>query len=86
MEGRITDVSAQTTLFLRDGATGEMISVSQYQMTMEETARTSTVPNASRFVRSGGGWIELEARQVVCFSFTLGGLQTYFDQMEVHAR
>jgi hypothetical protein len=86
VEGRITDVSAQTTLFLRDWVTDDLVAVSQYPMTMEETVRTITVPNASRFIRSGDGRIELEVRQIVFFPFTLGGFQTYFDQIEIHAR
>ncbi|GIV02873.1 MAG: hypothetical protein KatS3mg015_1703 [Fimbriimonadales bacterium] len=86
VEGRITDVSAQTTLFLRDWVTDDLVAVSQYPMTMEENARTFTVPNASRFIRSGDGRIELEVRQIVFFPFTLGGFQTYFDQIEIHAR
>jgi hypothetical protein len=86
VEGRITDVSAQTTLFLRDWVTDALVPVSQYPMTMEESSRSFTVPNASRFIRSGDGRIELEVRQVVFFPFTLGGFQTYFDQIEIHAR
>ncbi len=86
VEGRITDVSAQTTLFLRDWVTDDLVAVSQYPMTMEETVRTFTVPNASRFIRSGDGRIELEVRQIVFFPFTLGGFQTYFDQIEIRAR
>jgi|GEM_PF-3490702 len=86
VEGRITDVSAQTTLFLRDWVTDDLVPVSQYPMTMEETVRTFTVPNASRYIRSGDGRIELEVRQIVFFPFTLGGFRTYFDQIEIRAR
>lgn len=86
MEGRISDVTAQTTLFLRDWATGAMVPVAQYSMTMQESSRSFTVSNASRFIRSGDGRMELEVRQIVFFPFTLGGFLTYLDQIELRAR
>jgi len=44
VEGCISDLSAQTTPLLRDWVTDDLVPVSQYQMTMEETGRTFTAP------------------------------------------
>lgn len=86
IEGRITDVEAQTTLLLRDWVNGGYVQVDRFAMGLNETVHETSVPDASRFVRASDGRIRLEIKQIVFFSFTLNGFHTFLDQMEIVVR
>jgi len=83
IEGRITDIVAQTTVYLRDWHTGAFVAVGQFSLSRNERVVTFTVQNAPRFIRQSDGRIEIELKQVVFFPFALGGFETFWDQIQI---
>ncbi len=82
--GRITDVEAQTTVLLRDWVNGGWTQVDQFGMGMTEARYSTIVRQPENYIR-GDGRIRLEIRQIVFFPFTLGGFQSYFDEVSITA-
>lgn len=86
VEGRITDVEAQTTLLLRDWVNGDFVQVDQFSMGLRESVRVTKIQNAADFIRASDGLIRLEVKQIVFFPFTLGGFHTLLDEVEIEVR
>ncbi len=82
--GRITDVEAQTTVLLRDWVNGGWTQVDQYGMGMVQEEHETFIREPENYIR-GNGVIRLEIRQIVFFPFTLGGFQSYFDEVSITA-
>ncbi|MEW5883563.1 MAG: VCBS repeat-containing protein [Armatimonadota bacterium] len=85
-ENRISDLAAETELFLRDWNTGAFVRVDTFAVGMEESIHDTVVQNASRFIRPSDGRIELHVRQVVHFPMTLGGYHSFLDHIRIAVR
>lgn len=86
IEGRITDVEAQTTLRLRDWVNGGFVQVDQFSMGMHEEAHETVVPQPADYIRAADGVLRLEIKQIVFFPFTLNGFHTFLDHVEIAVR